>query len=656
MINNETRKIRPFYYLVLTGFIIIVFLDYSYRVGIWHYKYTYFVIPNVHHFILNNYLDLTRHPYYKLITAIIRALMLVYMYMFWISEVNYIKNKDDWHKKKMYYKIILVFGFLLFLTGFLPQKDNPLNYLLVPAGFFLSNLSINFLTKKKQDLTADDDPLKHLPEGEEEMLTLYLDTEDKGTLKIFEPQMGIGIVGAPGYGKSFFVLLKIHHQWFKKGYPAFIYDFKGNPPTLGYDAWQMAYHLNSKKRPMPKFHIFNPSDPLGSVRINPLDPVNITNKFQSRNLAETMLKNLDRESIDKSDFWNKNALSVIDNSIFTLANFKKEFSTLGHWIAFVLRPVDQVCKVLMKLNPMIRKDMMAVISAYEKDASSQLAGVEATTGLPIATLNIPEIFYLCSESEISLDISNPDDPSIFVACSDPNLRYALQPVLGLITSLVKNNINQQGKLPCLFSVDELSTQYILDLADLPATGRSNGVVTCVAFQTLKQLEEMYKKVPSQVIWQNMTNQFILRIGDEEQAKLLSATAGEYEKIKKGASTNLSEGHITMQENIQKEKVIPVSKIMQQPKGHAYGTIAGVENPMFGCKLKAQTLQELLGIEESDFVDLPRYYHQDVTREALQQKMHDVWMQIHNEVDDFVNSIITEEDIKIGNKTDEQIKL
>lgn len=85
-------------------------------------------------------------------------------------------------------------------------------------------------------------------------------------------------------------------------------------------------------------------------------------------------------------------------------------------------------------------------------------------------------------------------------------------------------------------------------------------------------------------------------------------------------------------------------------------LLGLKTPMFGCKLKVQTLQELLGIEESDFVDLPRYYHQDVTREALQQKMHDVWMQIHNEVDDFVNSILTEEDIQIGNKTDEQIKL
>lgn len=649
MVNNENKKSRPIYYLFLLVVSSVVILDYVFMNDLVQIPYVPFDLKkwNLHNLALNQYLNVAASDNYLMIRTATRAVLVVVMWMFWLHEVNMIQDQDKWEKQKGSYRFILLISLALLLLAYLPDAPMFLNIALTPFSMFGTFFAIRHLTKQGDEVKQQDHPLDKLPTSYKTDLGINFPT-DKGDLYFPHPEEGFLILGAAGTGKSFFCLLKIHFQWLTKGLPAYIYDFKGNPPTLGKDAYRilkmatklkkMNYYPGIQK--IPDFHIFNPSDPIGSVRINPLDPKYIQSKTDADYIGNTIYRNLDKEAIKKSDFWAKNAFAITSNTIWSLAKYKPEFSTLAHFIALVLRPANELCKVLMEINPMIRKDMLAIISAFENEAGSQLAGVEATVGLPVAKLNVPELMYLTSDSEMDLDISNPEKPSVFIACSDPKKREVYQPVLGAITAIVKNNINQQGKLPCLFSIDELKTLFIDELDDLPNTARSNMVATVIAFQDRSQLAMNYDTNNAKVIMNAPGNKLILRIADVETAESFSKMLGEYDKKKKGSSTNLQEGNVTTNESLVKEKVLPIDKVTQQPKGHIYGMVSGIDNPAFGAKVKAQTISDLLGIKEgAELPELPSYYTDDTTDDMLQQKMHDVFESIHRQVDGWVENIL-----------------
>ena len=650
MTNNDNKKLRPLYYMLLTAMAGLMFMDYLYMNDLVNIRYVEFSFEkkNLHHLFLNQYLTIAASDNYLFIRSGLRAILLIVLWMFWLTEVNMIQDHQKWEKQKPTYRLILLLSVIAFLIAYLQEAPKIINLILTPFGFVGSFMAIRHLTKKGDEVREDEHPLSRLPLIEQRTpLGISFPTE-KGELYFPYPEEGFGILGANGTGKSFYCLLKIHFQWLSKGLPGYIYDFKGNPPTLGKDAYRilkMASQLDKLDLypgvdKLPKFHIFNPSDPLGSVRINPIDPMYIQDKTDAEYIGNTIYRNLDKEAIKKSDFWAKNAFAVTSNTIWTLAKYKPEFCTFAHFIALVLRPANELCTVLMELNPMIRKDMLAIISAYENEAGSQLAGVEATVGLPVASMNIPEIFYLTSDSEINLDISNRQDPSVLIACSNPKKRLVYQPILGTITAIIRNNINQQNRLPALFSVDELKTIFIDDLDDLPNTGRSNGCCTVIAYQDRSQLSMLYDQHVAKVIFNAPGNKIVLRVSDTEVAETLSKMMGEYDKKKKGSSTNQQEGNITTNESLVKEKVLPLDKVAQQPKGHAYGMVSGVKSPAFGTQIKVQTLHDMLGIKQDVILpELPSYYTEDTTQQMLTAKMNDVFESIHKEVDDFVNEVL-----------------
>ncbi|MEO9849264.1 MAG: type IV secretory system conjugative DNA transfer family protein [Reichenbachiella sp.] len=638
MINDSNKSLRPFYLYLLIGLTIITIADYAIRLGFLNLQehLTSGSNFNLLNGIINAYLKFIVSELYEPLQLAVRLATLFYIWQFWLISPKLRGNEEEWQKKKLYHIFILLIGAGSYALGF--YGTSHLNLFLIPTGYILTHNSLVFLTRKKSNVSIDKHPLDTLPSGKPNEFSLRLKT-DKGELIIFNPFAGIMIIGQPGSGKSFFMLNQIQFQCLLRGYAAYIYDYKGNPPTLGKEIWQSVYHLNAKGIKTPKFRMFNPCQPLYSVRINPLDPKFIKTKFDAGTLADVLLRNLDKEGSKKKDFWAMNAKNVIQNIIWTNAQYKPEWSTIPHLIALVLRPFDKLGNYLAHLNDDIDMDMTALISALKNEAESQISGVEATTALPIAILNTEEIHYLLSENEMSLDISNPEDPTIFVAGTDPKNDAALAPILGLISNVVMNNINQQNKLPCLFEVDELPTQYINNLGNLPATARSNKVITCLTVQTRQQLIETYGKEAALVIWQNLGNQFYLVNKDEEASKALNVIGGKYNKLKIGSTTQLNEGSSSINENTEKEDIIPIADIMQQPTGHSYGILSDcVGSPLFGTQIHGNTTNKLLGISESDEVPLPRHYKDHVTEEDLKKVMKATKLKITTEVQEYVDNL------------------
>lgn len=651
MINDTTKSLRPLYTIImlLTGF--IVFFDYAIRLQFIHLQYTKidFENFNILNLLANQILTFIKNPNYKNIMIGIRIVSIVFVYQFWIVQGNYIKNLNIWKKYKTYHIILLITGISIYILGY--YKISNINYIIIPIGYLLIQKSMLFLVKSKQDLKTNNNPLDEIPKGKKDKYTLTLKTE-KGDLNIFNPFTGIGVIGQPGSGKSYFILTQIHYQCILNGFTAYIYDYKGNPPTLGKDIYNIVYHLNKKGHKTPKFQIFNPAEPIRSVRINLLNPKLIKSKFDAQTIALVIYNNLDKESIKKTDFWAKNALNILENIIYTNAIYNPQFSTIPHMIALILRPIEELCKYLIYIEKkatnnlntnkttMIEKNMLAVIDAYKKQADSQLAGVIATTALPLAGLNTKEIFYLLSENEMDLDISNPKNPTIFVACTDPKNDRALQPIHGLLSSTIMRLTNQQGNEPFLFSVDELPTQFILNLDKLPATGKSNKIITCTTFQSKKQLEETYGKTLADVTWECFGNQIYLVNKDTATSKILSTIAGKHDVNKTSSSINTTEGNLTTSHSTQKEEVLPIEKILQQKTGHAYGIISDTttDNPLFGAQIIGTTTAQLLEIPNKEIKEIPNYYDDTVTEEILNDKMTQTFNEIHDTVDEFFKEI------------------
>lgn len=85
--------------------------------------------------------------------------------------------------------------------------------------------------------------------------------------------------------------------------------------------------------------------------------------------------------------------------------------------------------------------MSAYISDIMETVESQIASVR----IPLSRLASPQLYYILSRNDMSLDINNPSAPKIFCLGNDPLKSEALAPVISLICDRMNKVINQKKK-------------------------------------------------------------------------------------------------------------------------------------------------------------------------------------------------------------------
>ena len=111
----------------------------------------------------------------------------------------------------------------------------------------------------------------------------------KGWLNVLNVFRGNLVIGTPGSGKSFSIIIPFIKQLMKKGYSGLIYDYKY--PDLGKIAY---YHFikNKQSGSIPnnsEFHVINLDDVEYSRRVNPLKPKYIKTIAQASETAESLV-------------------------------------------------------------------------------------------------------------------------------------------------------------------------------------------------------------------------------------------------------------------------------------------------------------------------------------------------------------------------------
>ncbi|WP_374173180.1 conjugal transfer protein MobC [Flavobacterium tructae] len=413
----------------------------------------------------------------------------------------------------------------------------------------------------------------------------------KSWINIINPFRGLLVCGSPGSGKSYFVIRHIITQHISKGFSMFVYDFKFDDLTkITYNTYLKYRHLYAV---LPKFYVINFDDLTRSHRCNPLEPSSMTDITDAAESARTILLGLNREWIKKQgDFFVESPINFVTAVIWYLRKYNNgEFCTLPHVIELMQLEYNDLF-TLLRSEKEIEVLINPFVSAYLNQASEQLEGQLASAKIAMSRLSSPQLYYVLSGNDFTLDINNPLDPKIICMGNNPQKIQTYGAVLSLYINRLIKQVNQKDKLKSSLIFDEFPTVYLNNIDSLIATARSNKVATCLGIQDLSQLKKDYGREQADVIM-NITGNIISGQVSGDTARQLSERFGKIMQDRESLSINSSDTSISRSRQL--ESAVPASKIASLSSGEFVGMTA--DNP--DCRIDLKTFHsEILNDHKS----------------------------------------------------------
>lgn len=296
----------------------------------------------------------------------------------------------------------------------------------------------------------------------------------RGWINVVNPFRATIVLGTPGSGKSFAVVNNYIKQQIEKGYSMYIYDFKfSDLSTIAYN--HMMNHQNGYKV-KPQFYVINFDDPRRSHRCNPIHPDFMSDISDAYESAYTIMLNLNKTWVQKQgDFFVESPIILFAAIIWYLRIYKNgKFCTFPHAIELLNRRYEDVFPILTSY-PELENYLSPFMDAWQGGAMEQLAGQIASAKIPLSRMISPQLYWVMSASEFTLDINNPEEPKILCVGNNPDRQNIYGAALGLYNSRIVKLINKKGQLKSSVIIDELPTIYFKGLDNLIATARSNKV-------------------------------------------------------------------------------------------------------------------------------------------------------------------------------------
>ncbi|MFB9843914.1 conjugal transfer protein MobC [Mucilaginibacter ginsenosidivorans] len=425
----------------------------------------------------------------------------------------------------------------------------------------------------------------------------------KSWINIINPFRGTEVLGTPGAGKTYFVIRHVISQHIRKGFSMFIYDFKY--PDLTRIAYNTLLNHPKGYQIRPQFYVINFDDLSRSHRCNPLDPSTMEDITDAMEAARTIMMGLNREWIRKQgDFFVESPIIYVTAMIWYLKKYKGgKYCTLPHVVELMQVEYAKLFAVLKKERE-IDALINPFISAYENDAMDQLEGQISGAGIAMAKLASPQLYYILSGNDFTLDLNNPQEPKLISLGNNPQKQQVYGAVLSLyITKMIKL-VNKPGQLKSSLIFDEFPTIYFNGIDTLMATARSNKVATTLAVQDYSQLKRDYGKEQADVVM-NLPGNIISGQVAGETAKALSESFGRI--IQDRQSTSINSSDTSVNYSGQLDAAIPLSTIASLSSGEFVGIVA--DNPDQKITLKAFHVEivndhEAIQKEEAKYRDLP----------------------------------------------------
>ena len=468
---------------------------------------------------------------------------------------------------------------------------------------------------------------------------------NKGWINVVNPFRATIVLGTPGSGKSYAVVNNFIKQQIEKGYSMYVYDFKF--PDLSMIAYNHVMNNLDGYKVKPKFYVINFDDPRRSHRCNPIHPDFMTDISDAYESAYTIMLNLNKTWVQKQgDFFVESPIILFAAIIWYLKIYENgKYCTFPHAIEFLNRRYEDIFPILTSY-PELENYLSPFMDAWLGGAAEQLMGQIASAKIPLSRMISPQLYWVMSDSEFTLDINNPEEPKILCVGNNPDRQNIYGAALGLYNSRIVKLINKKGMLKSSVIIDELPTIYFKGLDNLIATARSNKVAVCLGFQDFSQLVRDYGDKEAKVVMNTVGNIFSGQVVGET-AKTLSERFGKVLQKRQSITINRQDKSTSI--NTQMDSLIPPSKISGLTQGMFVGSVSDnfderIEQKIFHAEIVVDN--EKVAAETKAYKPIPVIT--DFTDENGKDCMRDMIHSNYNRIKDEVKQIVKDELARIAN--------
>lgn len=451
----------------------------------------------------------------------------------------------------------------------------------------------------------------------------------KGWINVVNPFRATIVLGTPGSGKSFAVVNNFLKQQIEKGFAIYCYDFKyPDLSTIVYN------HLIKNKDKYPKgvkFYVINFDDPMRSNRCNPIHPDFMTDIADAYESAYTILLNLNKTWIQKQgDFFVESPIILLAAIVWFLKIYENgKYCTFPHAIEFLNRNYEDIFPILTSYRE-LENYLSPFMDAWKGGAQDQLQGQIASAKIPLSRMISPQLYWVMTGNDFTLDINNPEHPKILCVGNNPDRQNIYGAALGLYNSRIVKLINKKNMLKSGVVIDELPTIYFKGLDNLIATARSNKVAVCLGFQDFSQLKRDYGDKEAAVVMNTVGNIFSGQVVGET-AKTLSERFGKV--LQKRQSISINRQDVSHSFNTQMDSLIPPSKISTLTQGMFVGAVSDnfderIDQKIFHAEIVVDT--KAVAHEEKTYKPIPVLT--DIpTKEAMEIAIQDNYDRVKQDV-------------------------
>ena len=472
----------------------------------------------------------------------------------------------------------------------------------------------------------------------------------RGWINVVNPFRATIVLGTPGSGKSFAVVNNYIKQQIEKGFSLYCYDFKF--PDLSMIAYNHLMNHQDEYKVKPQFYVINFDDPRRSHRCNPIHPDFMSDISDAYESAYTIMLNLNKTWVQKQgDFFVESPIILFAAIIWYLRIYKDgKYCTFPHAIELLNRRYEDVFPILTSY-PELENYLSPFMDAWQGGAMEQLAGQIASAKIPLSRMISPQLYWVMSASEFTLDINNPNEPKILCVGNNPDRQNIYGAALGLYNSRIVKLINKKGQLKSSVIIDELPTIYFKGLDNLIATARSNKVAVCLGFQDFSQLVRDYGDKEAKVVINTVGNIFSGQVVGET-AKTLSERFGKV--LQKRQSISINRQDVSTSINTQMDSLIPPSKISGLTQGMFVGSVSDnfterIEQKIFHAEIVVDT--EKVKREENNYQPIPIINNfkdadgNDCMKQAIQDNYNQIKEDVKQIVKDELERIAGDENLK-----------
>jgi len=456
----------------------------------------------------------------------------------------------------------------------------------------------------------------------------------RGYLVLENLYRGILLLGVPGSGKSFGIVMPVIRQMIANQFTLCLYDLKF--PDLG----KVAYYHYLLARQQGKcegyeFHVLNLNEPEKSRRVNPFNRKYLQSLADASENAEALVEALKKgdKSGGSDQFFTQSAVNFLSACIYFFSRYKDgSYSSLPHVLAFLNLSYEEIFTTLFS-EPELASLLSPFVTAYRAKAFEQLEGQVGTLKIFISRLATKETFWVFSGDDFDLKISDRAHPGLLVLANDPSTQSINSACYSVVMNCILRQVNSKGNLPVGIVVDESPSLYCHRVDVCVSQARGNRVSVLLGMQELPMLRQQYGKETAETIISVMGNVLSGSVRNKETLEWLERLFGKVKQTGESLSIDRNKTSISLNEKL--EPLIPAGKIASLKAGEMVGLLAAdavehytgqYETSAINCRINLNL--KAIKKEEAAYQDLPIYYDFKDKKEAV---LRSNYMRINNEV-------------------------